>query len=264
MIFFGMALAEVLGRKKYREYAFLSIGQRLAQISLSILLYFQLEIPGIILGYFLGFLAFSHRYIKSIRKFTLKINNLKEKRNFTLHSYGFNLIGSLSTYLDKAIIGILFGYYALGLYQLGFQFLMLLSTIPGSLYQYLLPEESSGRNKREIKLIGLFFSIAFALTALIMSPYLIESLFPTFTDSVQTVKVTSLAVIPSTIVAILTASHLGKEKSRTVFTAGLVYLTSLVIGLIIMGKIMGALGLAFTLVIAQTIQAIYLSMNKST
>jgi len=263
MIFFAMTLAEMLGRKMYREYAFLSIGQRLAQITLSILLFFQLGIPGIILGYFLGFLAFSYHYLKSITKFTLKINNLKEKRNFTLHSYGFNLVGNFSAYLDKIIIGILFGYYALGLYQLGFQFLMLLSIIPGSLYQYLLPEESSGKNKREIKLISLILSVALALTTLTISPYLIENMFPTFIDSIQIVRVMSLAVIPSTIVAMLNASLLGKERSKTVLTAGLVYLASLIAGLIIMGKIMGILGLALTLIIAQAIQAVYLSMNQS-
>jgi len=42
-------------------------------------------------------------------------------------------------YIDKVIKGTLFGYYALGLYQLGFQFFMFIRTLPVSLYQYLLP-----------------------------------------------------------------------------------------------------------------------------
>jgi hypothetical protein len=50
MIFFGTTLAEMLGRRLYREYAAFSIGQRLAQITLFILLYFQLGIRGIIFG----------------------------------------------------------------------------------------------------------------------------------------------------------------------------------------------------------------------
>jgi len=45
--------------------------------------------------------------------------------------------------------------------------------------------------------------------------------------------------------------HHRNPENRTVFTAGLVYLASLITGLIVMGKIMGALGLALTLVIAQ-------------
>jgi len=43
--------------------------------------------------------------------------NLKDKRNFTLHSY--NLIGqTLPTQLDKVLVAALFGYFTLGLYQL--------------------------------------------------------------------------------------------------------------------------------------------------
>jgi hypothetical protein len=79
--------------------------------------------------------------------------------------------------------------------------------------------------------------------------------------STQTVKVMSLAVIPSTITAELNASLLGKGKSRKVFIAGLAYLTSLITGLTILGRMIGALGLAIALVTAQAIQAICLGIN---
>lgn len=262
-IFFGMTLAEVLGRKMYRQYALLSIGQRLAQIILSILFYYQFGISGVVLGYFLGYLVFSYKYLKSIKKFTINIHNLKEKRNFTLHSYGFNILSNLSGSLDKVVIGILFGYYALGLYQLGFQFFMFLSIIPASVYQYLLPEESSGKDKTKIKLISLIFSIIIALTILMISPYLIENFFPTFIDSIQIVKIASLAVIPSAISLMQSATLLGKENSKTVFTAGIVYLASLIIGLTAFGTISGTLGLALALVVAQTIQAVYLMLKRT-
>lgn len=139
---------------------------------------------------------------------------------------------------------------------------MFLTIIPASLSQYLLPEESSGKIKKEIKTIGLILSITVALTAYITTPYIIQNLFPSFVDSIPLVKVMSLAVVPSTIVAILTASHLGKEKSRTVFIAGLIYLASLIIGLIALEKIMGFLGLALAIAVAQTIQAIYLIIKR--
>jgi len=242
MIFFGIALAEVLGRKMYAKYALLSMGQKLSQIALCISLYFCLGIPGIILGYFLSFLAFSYRYFKSIRNFSTKLNSLKERLNFMLHSYGFNLLNSFSTYLDKAIVGGVFGYYVLGLYQLGFQFFLFLSLIPTSLYNYLLPEESSGKSRKETELIGLTFSIISALTIFIISPIMIENFFPTFLEATQVVRVISLASIPSTILAILTAELLGEKRSREVFAAEVLHLIFLTTALIIMGGIIGALG----------------------
>jgi O-antigen/teichoic acid export membrane protein len=250
--------------RAYRRYALISLGQSIAQITLSFLLYYPLGIIGILLGYFLGCLVFSYKYFYStIKNFTLNFDSLKEKRNFALHSYGYNLIGrQLANYFDKVVIGALFGYYILGLYQLGFQFFTFLTIIPASLSQYLLPEDSSGKPRKEIKIIGLILSIAVAITAYITTPYLIQKLFPTFIDSIPLVQVMSLAIVPTTIVVILNASRLGKEKSRTVFIAGLIYLTSLIIALITLEKVMGILGLALSLILARTIQAIYLIIDK--
>jgi O-antigen/teichoic acid export membrane protein len=263
MVFFMMSLAEALGKKKYREYAFLSIGQRIAQIALSFLLYFYLGILGIVLGYFFGNLIFSFRYVSSVRDFSLKLDSVREKRNFALHSYGFNLVRNFTNYLDKIIIAPVFGYYVLGLYQLGFQFFMFLSIIPLSLYYYLLPEESSGRDKKNIKRLGFGLAVVAGILVFAMVPFLIRTFFPTFVESILVVRIMSLAVIPSTIVAILNASLLGRGKSKHVLIAGLVYIVSLITGLVVLGGTVGALGLAATLVIAQSIQASFLIVKRN-
>jgi O-antigen/teichoic acid export membrane protein len=262
MVFFMMSLAEALGRKKYGEFAFLSIGQRFVQISLSLFLYFQLGIMGIVLGYFLGNLIFSFRYFRILSNFSLKFDGIKEKRNFTLHNYGFNLIRNFTNYLDKIIIGPLFGYFVLGIYQLGFQFFLFLSIIPLSLYYYLLPEESSGKDKSKIKIAGFGLSVVAAVFAFFTLPYFIETLFPTFASSVWVVRIMSLAVIPSTIVAIINASLLGRGRSKYVFVAGLIYLVSVIVGVLALGEAMGAMGLAVTLVVAQSIQAGFLLTKR--
>jgi O-antigen/teichoic acid export membrane protein len=263
MVFFMMSIAELLGRKKYGEFALLSIGQRFVQISLSLFLYFQLGIMGIVLGYFLGNLIFSFRYFRILPNFSLKFDGIKEKRNFTLHNYGFNLIRNFTNYLDKIIIGPLFGYFVLGIYQLGFQFYLFLSIIPLSLYYYLLPEESSGKDKSKIKIVGFGLAVVAAVFAFFTLPYFIETLFPTFASSVWVVRIMSLAVIPSTIVAIVNASLLGRGRSKYVFVAGLIYLAFVIVGVLVLGGAMGAMGLAVTLVVAQSIQAGFLLTKRN-
>jgi len=264
MLFFGMTVAELLGRRMYRECALLSIGARLLQITSSLFLYFKLGLTGVVLGSFLGFLAFSYRYFLFLRNFTLKINSLREKRGFILHAYGSNLIGgTLPNQLDKIVVGSLFGYYTLGLYQLGFQFFTFLSVIPSSLYQYLLPEESSGVSKRELKLAGLGLAAAAAFAVYVVSPHLIGKLFPAFTGSIPIVQLMSLAVIPSAAAAMLAASLLAEGKSRPVFAASVVFTASLIAGLVVLGSTVGVMGLAFALIAAKTIQAIYLFVSKS-
>jgi O-antigen/teichoic acid export membrane protein len=262
-VFFTMALAEALGKKNYKEYAIVQVGQKLLQLVLSILLYYQLGIIGIILGYFVGYIVFSYKYFFSLRKFTVNFSIIKEKRNFTIHSCGYNLIGgSLSNYLDKIIIGPLFGYYMLGLYQLGFQFFMFLSLIPMSLQQYLLPEESSGNDKKSIKTLSVVVSALASVAVFAASPFLINSFFPNFTDAILLVGLMSLAVIPATVSSILTASLLGNEKSKTVFISGVLYVVSLVSALVILGSVMGVTGLAVAVIIAKSIQAGYLVIKR--
>jgi O-antigen/teichoic acid export membrane protein len=262
MVFFMMSLAEALGRKRYGEFAFLSIGQRVVQICLSLLLYFQIGIMGIVLGYFLGNFIFSFRYFRKLSNFGLKFDSIGEKRNFTLHNYGFNLIRNFTNYLDKIIIGPLFGYFVLGVYQLGFQFYLFLSIIPISLYYYLLPEESSGKDKSKIKIAGFGLAVVAAIFAFFTLPFFIETLFPSFADSVWVVRTMSLAVIPATVVAIVNASLLGRGRSKYVLVAGLIYLVSVIVGVLALGGAMGAMGLAMTLVLAQSIQASFLFTKR--
>jgi O-antigen/teichoic acid export membrane protein len=262
IIFFNLTLAEILGKKRYREYAAVLLCSKILQVILSILLYFLMSIEGILLGYAIGYIVFSKRYFLSIRRFTFKFKTLERKRNFVINSYGFGLTQTLTLYLDKVIIAPLFGYHTLGLYQLGYQFYTLLNMVPTSLYFYLLPQESSGESKRGTLTLALALSSALSITTYAISPYLVKTLFPTFAEAAYMVRIICLAAIPSAIGATLNARLLGKERSRAVVIGGLIYLSALPICLVILGTTYGAIGLAYGLLLAQTIQAIYLIINS--
>jgi O-antigen/teichoic acid export membrane protein len=141
---------------------------------------------------------------------------------------------------------------------------MFLSLIPASLEQYLLPEESSGKNKRQIKVVAFILATAASIALFALSPYLINNFFPAFSEAIPLVQLLSLAIIPSTIAAILTASLLGNGKSKQVFIAGIIYLTTLISTLIIAGTTIGTLGLAVAVITAKTAQATYLITQKNT
>lgn len=153
--FFMMSVAEFLGRRLYKKYSFLVIAQRASQIALSIGLYFLIGWDGILIGYAIAALIFSYRFFRSFRNFSITISELKPRFAFMTHSYSLGLSQSLTAYADKLIIAPLFGFAVLGLYQLGFQFLMFLAIIPTSLYQYLLPQESAGVERRKVRFAGL-------------------------------------------------------------------------------------------------------------
>ena len=261
MAFYSMSLAEVLGRKLYREYGVICVASRLIQILLSLSLYFLIGLRGILAGYFLGLLIPSYRYLNGLKKFNLKLKNVRRSLNFTLHSYGLNLTTNLSSYLDKIVIGVFLGFDMLGLYQLGYQFLMFLSVIPSSLYAYLLPEESSGKSNRLVELVGIGFSVAMAAVMFLLVPWLITAFLPGFIDAIPLVRVMCLGIIPATVRSTCNAKLLGKGRSKPVLAGGLIYLVCLMTGFIILGYTFKELGLAFSVVAAQASSAVYLWKN---
>ena len=224
-----------------------------------ILLYLKLGLIGIIVGYFAGYLCLSYRFFKSLSQFTRSVRSLRGKFGFILHSYGLNVVTNLTTFLDKVIVGSVYGFYMLGLYQLGYQFLMFLSTIPVSLFAYLLPEESSGERRREAKMLGFTLALAAAVVTYVIAPWIIVNFFPNFTEAIGVVRIMCIAVVPAAVVNILNAMFFGRERSAVAFTGGILYLASLVTCLLLLGRVFGIVGLASSVIISQTAQALYLA-----
>jgi len=258
LMYFTMSIAMLVGSKRFDEYAATIIVERIIQIISSIVLYIYMGAEGILVGYALGPLITSYRYFTTLRHFTLKFSQVKEKIFFTIHSYGLTITQTFSLYLDKIIVGALFGFTVLGLYQLAFQFLMLIMVIPSILFTYMLPQEASGSHKREIKYLGIAISIMIFLLMVFGSPIAIPILFPSYIDSIILIQIMSIAIIPVTIVSVINAKLLGNENSRLAFEGGLAYLISLAILLPSLGFILNSLGLAFAVVLASFVRAGYL------
>lgn len=260
----GMSYAEILGRRMYREYGAVCVLNRVTQIAVSIPLYFAFGLNGILAGYVLGPLAVSYRFFRALKRFRLKAARLREALKFTLHNYGLNLTSTLSGYLDKIVIGSILGFEVLGLYQLGYQFLMFLSIIPGSLYTYMLPEESSGGSSGRVELLGLTSSIAVGALFFGVTPWLIQVFFQRFQEATTPVRVMCLAVIPATLASMCNAKLLGKRKSKPVLLGSLMYLSCLMAGFATLGPTLKELGLSISVVEAQTASAIYLWRSLKT
>lgn len=255
---FQMSVAELLGRKMYKEYTFILVGQRAAQILLGISLYFVYGIDGVILGYTLAFLAFSYRYMITIKNFRPDISYLRSNFKFMMHSYALELARTISMFSDKLLIAPLFGFTVLGLYQLGAQFLLFLGMVPTIFYHYLLPEEASGTHSKRLGRGGFVVSSILAIGFVVTVPWIITTFFPNFTDSILAAQLMSMGIIPMTVTSTLSSRFLGMERSRPVFIGAVIYVATQYITIVILGNIFGMVGLALSLIIALTVQAVYL------
>ena len=262
MSFWMMSIYEFLGRKSYKQYAIANIGARGCQLLLSIVLYYIIGIPGIIIGFTISFFLFSQRYILSMKYFNKDFSEISGKMKFALHSYSFNMSNALLMYFDKIIIPPIFGYAILGYYQLGFQFLMFLGMIPISFFQYLIPEESSGNKKTKLRIIGFGLSIGLAVLLYFLSPIIINVFFPHYQNSLDAIRVISIGIIPMMIAYIINSKFLSEGNTRGVVIGAIIYQILQITLMILLGRLIEVTGIALAVVIALTGQAVFLLLYK--
>jgi len=256
--FFYMTIAAMLGEKSYKEYSILIIGSRVLQLVLSLLFYSLIGNDGILLGYALSYLCFSHKFILSLKRKNFNISTLKPYFNFTANNLVIHITIMLYAWLDKVVIGILYGYSILGLYTIAYQFVGAASFVPSVLGTYLFPEEASGTNTTKIRHLGYVVSALMTPAGFFLLPILLENLFPNYIEAITPIKIMILSIFPATVVAILHSQFQGREDSRTVLIGTMIFLCVIMSSILFLGSMYGLTGIAIGLVLSHSIQGLFL------
>jgi O-antigen/teichoic acid export membrane protein len=270
MAFWMMSLYEALGKKLYKQYAIINIGARATQFALSMILYFTIGVPGVVIGFSISFFLFSYRYFGTIRYFNFRqFSEVKGLMKFASHSYSFNMANAFFMYFDKLIIVPLFGVTVLGFYQFGFQFLMFLGMIPVSFYQYLLPEQSSSlaaagsaKTTTKVHIFGFLVSVGLAGLLFVLSPSILHLLFPRFVDSLDVLRILSVGIVPMMVVWNLNSRFVAANRTRSVPIGSAIYLIVQISLMVELGYSMGASGIAIATVSALASQAVFLFLSS--
>ena len=264
-VIFGLATAELLGLKLYRSYSLYLIIQKILFVCFAISFYYIIGPQGVILGFALSFFPFSYRLYKELRGKKIDFSVVKPRLGFMINSYVLDLSRSFSGSTDKLIIYPLLGFSLLGNYQLGVQFLSLLSLLPNIVYQYILPHDASGNPNKKLKKVTVVVSIGISIIAIVFTPFVLPHLFPKFTQAITVIQITSVGVIPITINLMYISKFLGAEKNRIVLIGSGIYLLTQIPAIFILGKVYGLNGAAAALVLATSAESVFLSiMNHFT
>ena len=263
-VFFQLTITELLAKRNYRKYMYVMISSSFIRVCLSILFYYIIGINGIILGYAIQCFIFSYSYFFSLRNITFQINFIRSHIRFIIRNCFASLAQNTSLYLDKIIVGQLFGFIVLANYQFGYQIYLALTLIPLSIYQYLLPQEARGVNKRNIKIVGISTSAIAAIIAYLLSPWIVTNMFPQFKDSIEFTRIIVISIIPLTLNQIFIAMLLGKADNAPVLTGSIIYVGSLIVFLIAFGQLFGLVGFAMAVLLSNSIQAFFLLANLRT
>ena len=257
-VIFNISLAEMLGRKQYKNYSKGFIIQKLLLVLFSIPLYYIMGPNGVVLGFALSFLPFSYQIAKRFRELGLDLSVLKPRLGFMMNNLGIDVSQAFSHNIDKIMIAPLMGFALLGNYHLGIQFLALLSILPTIVITYTLPQDASGTPRTKLKQITIAISIGLALLGIILSPILIPFFFPHYEEAVTIIQIMSVAIIPRTVSLMMHSKFLGREKSRFVIMGAVTFLIIQIPGILILGDIFNVSGVAASLVLAETAQAGFL------
>ena len=255
-VVYNLATAELLGRKFYKKYSAYFILQKILFVTFALIFYYIIGPEGVLLGIGLSFLPFITRIYSGFKSTKINFCLLKTKWKFVTNNFVLDLSWIVERQIDKLLIGPLFGFTILGNYYLAIQVLTVLAVVPEIVTKYTLPEDASGTNTKKIKLLTVGFSIILALIGVFFIPQILPIYFPEYTESINIIPIISISIIPTTISTLYISQFLGKEKSGHIVIISVISFLILAVGIVTLGQIFGVIGLAYSLLISDSVRAI--------
>ena len=247
-----LAIGDLLGRKQYSNYSKYTLVQKGLTLGLGFSFFYFFGYESIIFALAISYVLHFKRIFSIFKEMKINFNLIKPRIGFIGNNYFMSMLTIASGQVDKIVVAPLLGFAILGNYSLSVQVISVMLILPNVFQKYLLPQESTGVKNKKPKIIVIVFSVFITIFGIFVAPILINELFPKFSEAVDAIRIMSLVIIPTTISLILESEFLGNEKSRVVLIGTAILVTSLIIGMLVLGSLMGIEGVAYSLVIAHT------------
>ena len=253
-----LALGDLLGRKLYSTYSKYVLTQKGLTLGLGLAFFYYFGYEGILFALSLSFVFYIKRIFIIFREQKINFDLVKERIGFITNNYMVFLLAGFNGQIDKIIIAPLLGFALLGNYSLALQAITIMMTFSAIFYKYILPQDSSGKNTKNLKIFAIIVSVSISLVGIFLGPTLIEVFFPKYLEAKDAIQIMSIVIAPSTIAVIFESQFLGSEKSRVVLIGAIISLVILTGGMIILGLNFGIIGLAWSLIIATIAKMVFL------
>ena len=263
-IIFELSNGFLLGKKLFSNYAKFFLTQKILTVIFGFGLYFTFGVDGIIFGLVLSYVPYIWILVNEFRNTRIDFSLLKPRKGFLINNYGINISGAVGGQMDKLIIAPILGLELLGNYSLAMQFLVILLLLPTTVFKYLLTQDSSGKNTKNLKKNTIFASVGLTMFGIVILPMIIPILFPNYIDTVIAIQIISVAIIPGTIGIFYDSKLLSIEKSKFLVIGKGIGLFTMISGFVILGPIYGIIGLAVTLVVSSCLQTLVVIIASKT
>ena len=159
--------------------------------------------------------------------------------------------------MDRLLVGTLFGFLFTGLFIFNMQVLFALEIVPRVLYNFLLPEESSGNKHTKIIYLTILISVLLAVAVSVFSPIIVEEFFPNYSEGIPSLQILVFSIIPISISTIITAKMQAVKSTKVGYSA-VINIGSLLILLSFLGNEFGLIGLSIAVLLSSIINLIFL------
>ena len=259
----NLVIGELFGKKEYKGYLKYILIQKVLTPVLGLGFFFGFGVEGVIYGLALSYSAFSFRIIRIFREIKIDFSLFSKRKGFIINNYLSALSSTFHGQIDKIIIMPILGASLLGNYSLSLQIISVMMIISSIFYKYMLPQEASGHDVKEVKKILIISSIALTFVGFFIVPMVLPTIFPKYSESIDAIRIMSLSLLPMSLVKIYTSKFLALEKSRFILIGLVISLSVLIPTMIVFGIWYEILGIATSFVLATIIQAVYFSIvNK--
>ena len=256
-VIFSLIIALLQGEKKFRKYAILLITQKILMVGLSFGMFCLIGFQGIIFGIALSFLPYSFILYKEFKKTKIDLSILKKRSGFMINDFTLNIAGALHGSFDKIIIAPILGFTILGNYQLGIQFVSVMTIIPLMIFNYTLPNDATGNSNILIKKIIIIVSVVLAILSIVLAPIVLPHIFPEYENAIEIIQIMSISVIPITIIMNYVSKFLGSGNSKIVIIGTGIYVGIQITTIFLLTDLFGVNGTASSIVIANAAHAVY-------
>lgn len=245
----ALAIGDLLGRKLYSSYSKYILLQKGLTVILGILFFYLFGYESIIFALAFSYIFYLKRIIQNFREMKINLSLIKPWFGFIINNYFLLLITGFHGQIDKILIVPILGFTVLGNFSLGMQFIGVMWIFSGIVFKYLLAQDASGVNNRQIKIYSVIGSTVIAIIGIIILPVLIPIFFPKFIIVVDAIQIMCLHIIPASLAVIFESKLLGQLKSRYVLFGRLAGLLVMISGMILLGILYDIIGIAISLVL---------------
>jgi len=247
--FFIINQQNLLGLFQYKKFMIFTIIKSGLFFIIPFLLYFVLDLSGIVIGMSIANFVASAPFFKNLK--IVSFTGLKAYKKTLIQNFLVDMAQFVYS-LDKLLISFLFGFLIVGIYQFNLQIFIGLTVLPQILLSYLISEESKGITHGKIISLAIIISVLVTAAVILFAPFFVSEFFPDYSEGIFSLQILVVTLIPSTIGAILGSKLIARESSKVGFVS-IIHIGILLGLIIILGQNFGLVGLSIAVLITNIV-----------